>query len=144
MTQFTKRGDDNRVVAFGKRVDGPVGRRRAKRNSVALHAEIVTDSTTIDVKLIDLSNTGVKLRGSKLPAMDQLVLVRIGPMEARGTVAWTEGNICGIQFGVAAANDDVDIAWTNAGTPSPWLTDSRDIHLLQQGGPCQLSTHSCR
>ncbi|MFL6723717.1 MAG: PilZ domain-containing protein [Sphingomicrobium sp.] len=119
MTQFIKRGDDNRAVAFGKRVDGPAGRRRAKRNSVAIRAEIVTDAATIDVKLIDLSNSGVKLRGSKLPALDQLVSVRIGPMEAPGTVAWTEGNMCGIQFGPPSLNDEVDIAWTNAGTPSP-------------------------
>jgi hypothetical protein len=128
MTQFIKRGDSNRVVAFGKRVDGPAGRRRATRNSAAIRAEIVTDSTTIDVKLIDLSNTGVKLRGSKLPAMDQPVLVRIGPMEARGAVAWTEGNMCGIQFGVPAADDAVDIAWTNAGTPSPWLIELAPDH----------------
>ena len=102
-------------ITFGKRVDGPTGRRRARRNSVAIRGEMVIESDTIEVTLIDMSNTGAKLHGAALPAVGQLVLVRIGPMEASGTVSWSEGELCGVHFASPAADDDVDIARRDTG-----------------------------
>ena len=123
MTQFGKPPVGGRKplsarleVAFGKRVDGPAGRRRAKRNPVGIRGELVSQSATIDVALIDMSNTGAKLHGANLPSVGQSVLVRIGPMEAFGTVAWREGDQCGIHFGSPASNEEVESARREQGS----------------------------
>jgi hypothetical protein len=105
-----------RELAFGKRVDGPAGRRRAKRNPAGMRGELVSQTTSIDVTLIDMSNTGAKLHGANLPSVGQSVLVRIGPMEAFGTVAWREGDQCGIHFGSPASNEEVESARREQGS----------------------------
>src|SRR6476620_12582949 len=87
-----------REVIFGKRIDGPAVRRRVRRNSAIIRGQVVTQSDAFEVTLMDVSNTGAKMRGSLLPEIGQLVTVRIGPMEASGTVAWSEGGLCGVQF----------------------------------------------
>ena len=102
----TRSGSGARNMAFGKRVDGPAARRRATRSPVAIRGEVVTQSETIEVRLIDISKTGAKLHGAALPAGDQPVLVRIGPMEAYGTVAWSDGELCGIRFASPVGDDD--------------------------------------
>lgn len=96
-------------MAFGKRVDGPGGRRRASRNPAAIRAEMKTPAEWIDVMLIDMSSTGAKLHGPYLPPEGQVVLVRIGPLEAMGTVVWSEPNLCGIRFDTPASDDDVGL-----------------------------------
>lgn len=122
MTQFGKRAaggrkplSARREMAFGKRVDGPAGRRRAKRNPVAIRGQLVSQSASIDVTLIDISNTGAKLHGAKFPSTGQCVLVRIGPMEAHGTIAWSEGDQCGIHFVSPASNEEVESARRDLG-----------------------------
>lgn len=111
----SRKGGGVREMIFGKRVDGPTGRRRAKRSSVAIRGEIVTPFDAIEVTLIDMSNTGAKLHGAALPPVGQLVLVRIGPMEASGTVAWSEGELCGVHFASPTTDAEVELARRDTG-----------------------------
>ena len=93
-------------MTFGKRVDGPGGRRRAARNPTSLKAQLTTPTEAIDVWLIDMSSTGAKLHGPKIPAVGQLVLVRVGSLEAFGTVVWNEHEICGVDFKLPTNDDE--------------------------------------
>ena len=110
MTRYGKRigGTEplssRREMAFGKRVDGPAGRRRVKRSPVTMRGEMVTPSASLEVTLIDMSDTGARLHCVKLPAIGEEVSVRIGPMEASGTITWTEGNLCGVDFASPGSN----------------------------------------
>jgi hypothetical protein len=85
-------------MTFGKRVDGPGGRRRAVRNAVSLRAQLVTPTELFEVTLIDVSSTGAKLHGPNFPGVGQLVMVRFGSLEAFGSVAWCDHQICGVNF----------------------------------------------
>jgi hypothetical protein len=99
-----KRGGVREVI-FGKRIDGPAGRRRFRRNAAVIRGQVVTQSDSFDVTLVDVSNTGAKMHGSSLPEIGQPVTVRIGPMEAAGTVAWSEGGLCGVQFATGTRDE---------------------------------------
>jgi len=50
------------------------------------------------VEIIDLSCTGVKVRGMSLPAKGEELDIRIETVRAFGTVAWSRGNQCGVAF----------------------------------------------
>jgi hypothetical protein len=93
-------------MPFGKRVDGPGGRRRAIRNPISLRAQLTTATESIDVWLIEMSSSGAKLHGPKVPAQGQLVLVRVGSLEAFGTVIWSEPQLCGVDFNLPTNDDE--------------------------------------
>lgn len=85
-------------MTFGKRVDGPGGRRRASRSPTSMRAQLTTPTNSIEAWIIDMSSTGAKLRSTSVPEVGQSVLVRVGSLEAFGTVAWTAQDSCGISF----------------------------------------------
>ena len=103
-------------MTFGKRIDGLGGRRRAARNSVGFRAEMVTQTKSIDVTFVEMSGTGAKLHGTPMPPAGQSVLVRSGPLEAFGTVIWSERDFCGVHFDLPATLPDLDTGTTKSGT----------------------------
>ena len=83
---------------FGRRVDGPTGRRRAQREEVVLAASALTLGASRAVVVTDVSPTGAKLLGRKLPRVGADVLLTVGKVELFGTIAWLRHDECGIAF----------------------------------------------
>jgi hypothetical protein len=46
----------------------------------------------------DISGTGARLTGPELPKKGEDIWIRVGPIDAFGTVVWSEGGECGITF----------------------------------------------
>ena len=49
-------------------------------------------------ELLDISQTGARLKGEQLPPIGQDVLIRFEGIEAFGTVSWSRSGECGIHF----------------------------------------------
>ena len=82
--------------AFGRRGGG--GRRSAARAVAPLAAILTTLSRTRCAALLDLSCTGARLRGSELPAVNEVLEVKIEAVRAFATVVWSKGDQCGVAF----------------------------------------------
>lgn len=83
---------------FGKRVDGPQGRRRATREKLLLAAAVDTVGSSSQVTLHDLSATGARLAGSGLPPAGGQLLIRTAGLTIFGDVAWQTEDGCGVKF----------------------------------------------
>ena len=96
--------------AFGKRVDGPGGRRHAARTALSLPASMFSVEHSRVVILDDLSASGARLSGPDLPAEHESVWIRVGPIDAFGTVVWNEAASCGITFDRPLGDEEADFA----------------------------------
>ena len=83
---------------FGRRIDGPTGRRRARREDVVLAGSAITRAASRAVVVTDVSPTGAKLIGRQLPAEGADVLLTVGGVELFGEIAWLRHDECGIAF----------------------------------------------
>jgi hypothetical protein len=86
------------VASFGKRVDGPGGRRRIRRKTVSIHASASGIDGSRCVLIEDLCFTGARVRGRELPSQGSEILLRSGPRAILGRVAWERGDRRGIVF----------------------------------------------
>jgi len=86
------------MASFGKRVDGPGGRRRIKRRPVSVHASVsgIDGSRCILIENLCLSGAGVL--GRNLPPEGSEILVQSSGRALLGRVAWAHGDRCGIVF----------------------------------------------
>ena len=82
-------------MKFGKRGGG--GRRGAPREAAPLLAVYTTVTQSHEVVLVDVSNTGARLRGPQIPEVKDELFVSIGTIKAFGKVAWVDQP----EFGVA-------------------------------------------
>ena len=90
---------------FGKRPGG--GRRSAARREGPLIAVFTTLKESHSAVLADISATGVRLRGARLPDMGEELTLRIDTVQAFGAVIWVEAGECGIAFDrPLAANEE--------------------------------------
>ena len=88
------------MSSFGKRFDGPNGRRWLKRKRVGIAALVVTCGHSASVLIQDLSLTGAKLRGRDLlPGMK--VHLKVGDRQLAGAVAWANADHAGLRFNFA-------------------------------------------
>lgn len=83
---------------FGRRVDGPAGRRRAQREAVVLAGSALTLGASRAVVVTDVSPTGAKLLGRVLPPQGSDVLLTVGTAELFGEIVWVARDECGIAF----------------------------------------------
>lgn len=83
---------------FGRRIDGPAGRRRARREEVVLAGSALTPGRSCAVVVTDVSPTGAKLLGRKLPDRGTDVLLSVGNVELFGEIVWLGRDECGIMF----------------------------------------------
>jgi len=82
--------------------------RRHGRHRVMLSAKLYTTHGTATVVLLDLSQGGAMLAlPLPLPKGAHVVLVR-GDLEAHGTVVWSQGRRCGLQFDEPIAESVID------------------------------------
>ena len=84
------------MSTFGKSRGG--GRRAAPRSLAPLIAVLTTVSESFSALIVDISTTGVRLRSSHLPQMDQEVMILVDEAKAFGVVAWSENGECGVEF----------------------------------------------
>lgn len=97
------------MTTFGKRLDGPGGRRAAPRASVLMTAAMHALGSSQTVSVLDVSQTGAKLR-TRLPLkLDQHVWIKIPPNDVFGSVVWAEGAECGIHFDTPLSAEDAAI-----------------------------------
>ena len=87
-----------RVSKFGKRIDGPAGRRGSVRRQVAVPGSIVTIAGSKPVLVEDLSPGGAKLIGRHLPAPGAEVLLRTSELTVLGRVTWVADDHRGLVF----------------------------------------------
>ena len=92
---------------FGKRLDGPGGRREAPREPVLLNAALLTVQASRPVTLVDVSKTGARIRVRERLAKGQQIWLKIDPSDIFGVVVWVDGEECGILFDEPLDNDDV-------------------------------------
>ena len=86
------------MASFGKRVDGPSGRRWLKRKRVGISgvAEFADWSTPVLVQ--DLSLTGAKLLGPDLPSRSINFSLKVGQRSLRAEIRWAAGDHRGVSF----------------------------------------------
>ena len=92
---------------FGKRLDGPGGRRAAAREPVLLNAALLTVRTSRPVTVVDVSKTGARLRVREPLFRGQQIWLKINPSDLFGTVVWVDGEECGILFDDPLADAEV-------------------------------------
>lgn len=86
------------MASFGKRVDGPNGRRWLKRKRVGISGLAVFRDWTTPVLVEDLSLTGAKLLGPDLPSRSTSVTLTVGERSLRGEITWAAGDHRGVSF----------------------------------------------
>ena len=86
------------MPTFGKRVDGPGGRRTTVRKAVVLAASALGFQQSRSVVVPDLSEAGAKLQGRGLPEVGERLLINFGETGLFATVAWSRRDECGIIF----------------------------------------------
>lgn len=95
------------MSVFGKCKGG--GRRSAPREVTPLIAIFTTVSYSHGALVLDISATGVRLRGERLPPPGEAVDVAIETVRAFGTVVWAEDGQCGINFDEPLSASDVSL-----------------------------------
>ena len=85
-------------MPFGKRVDGPCGRRNLVRETVVLAASAQGMRGSRSVVVADVSKTGAKLQGRALTSLDPDVLISVGDVDLFARVAWAHCDECGVIF----------------------------------------------
>lgn len=93
---------------FGRRIDGPAGRRRAPREEVVLAASALSLKGTRAVVVTDVSPVGAKLLGRNLAALEKEVLLTVGGVELFADIVWVERDECGITFDSPLPAETVD------------------------------------
>lgn len=83
---------------FGKRLDGPGGRRRTGREPVQLPASVTTMQTSLSVVMINVSRTGAKLRLAEPIRVGEDVWIKVPPIDCLAAVVWSGPELCGIRF----------------------------------------------
>ena len=88
------------MSAFGKKGDGPRGRRWLRRKKVGIPASALFVGGSRSVLVEDLSMTGARLRGRDLP-LKGTILLKAGERSLFGEIAWEAGEHRGLQFDFA-------------------------------------------
>ena len=100
-------GEFPRMTEFGKRFDGPGGRRHAAREPVLLPAAMMSVGSSRTVYLLDVSKTGAQLQSSEPLRVGDEVWLKIPPADIFGTIVWAEGDHSGFAFDLPLTDEDV-------------------------------------
>ncbi len=95
------------MPGFGKKIDGPTGRRRNVRQTVILAAAALTIDRSRTVLVEDVSSEGAKLRGRDLPGKGSQILFKLGQWEVFASVVWNGRDECGITFDEPLASESM-------------------------------------
>lgn len=86
------------IGAFGRRLDGPGGRRTAPRDPLLLPAAMHGVGTNQPVSLLDVSRTGARMSFTMPLYVGQEVWLKVPPTDIFGILIWVDGDECGVQF----------------------------------------------
>lgn len=86
------------MSSFGKRIDGPDGRRWLRRKRVGISGSAIFLNGCRSVLIEDISLTGARMRGRGLPAPGTKVMVKVENRSLLGQVAWGAGDCRGVAF----------------------------------------------
>jgi hypothetical protein len=107
------------VARFGRRTDGPEGRRRAVRERMDLAVSLYAVDQTRVTLLVDVSEKGCRLQGMGLPEIGQDVLLKVSNVELFGRIVWKDDMQRGVEFDQPLTGNE--------------LTDLRQILARQAG-----------
>ena len=106
---------------FGRRMDGPTGRRRAVRERMSLPVSLHSIEQSRVALLADISGTGCRLYGMGLPRVGQDVLLKAGKVELFGGIVWKNEAERGVEFDQPISEADLqrlrDVLCGEAGRP---------------------------
>ena len=91
------------MSSFGKRIDGPAGRRRISRRQVGVLGSAVTINGAKSVIVEDICTIGAKLVGRNLPDAGDEILLRTSNLAVLGRIAWANQDERGIIFDESGA-----------------------------------------
>jgi hypothetical protein len=91
--------------AFGKSAGG--GRRTAPREVTPLLAVYTSVTRSHSALLVDVSNTGARLRAPELPEAGEDLLVSLSNIRVFGTVAWVSDCEFAIAFEQTLSDEDL-------------------------------------
>jgi len=86
------------MSSFGKRIDGPAGRRRAARRQISVLGSAVTLHGSKSVILEDVGPDGARLVGRSLPGAGKEMLLRTSELAVMARVAWAKDDERGVIF----------------------------------------------
>ena len=92
-------------MTFGKQGGG--GRRSAPREAAPLLAVYTTVTKSHEVVLVDVSNSGARLRGPNLPEAGEQLFVTIENFKTFGTVVRVEGHEFAVGFDQPLPSEDL-------------------------------------
>ena len=95
------------MVGFGKRMDGPGGRRAAARKPAFRATGIMTVDRSQVGYLLDVSATGAKLDGGGDLMIGQDIWLKTGTIDVLAHVVWSGRNICGVHFDTPLTDDEM-------------------------------------
>ena len=93
---------------FGRRTDGPTGRRRAVRERMSLAVSLYSVDQSRVALLADVSQTGCRLQGMALPEVRQDVLLKAADIELFGRIVWKNGGDRGVKFDEPISDTDLE------------------------------------
>jgi hypothetical protein len=96
------------MVGFGKRLDGPGGRRTAARRPSFTSTGIMTVDRSEVGYLLDVSATGAKLDGGGGLSIGQAIWLRTGNIDVLAQVVWSGPGTCGIKFDTPLSEDEMN------------------------------------
>ena len=88
----------NAPISFGRRLDGPGGRRSTDRKRVSVGVSLFAMHGSRVVMLCDISRTGARLVNFERMRIGEQVWLKVGNRDLFGRVAWIEREHCGIRF----------------------------------------------
>ncbi len=94
-------------MGFGKRMDGPGGRRAAARAPAFKATGIMTMDRSQVGYLIDVSATGAKLDGGGGLSIGQSIWLKTGEIDVLAEVVWSEPDACGVHFDKQLSDDQL-------------------------------------
>jgi hypothetical protein len=92
-------------MTFGRQGGG--GRRGAPREAASLLAVYTTVTKSHEVVLVDVSNSGARLRGPNVPEADDELFVSVENLKVFGTVVRVEGHEFAIGFDQPLPSEDL-------------------------------------
>ena len=95
------------MTEFGKCKGG--GRRLAARETATLITIYTTVTHSHAAFLVDVSQTGARLRGDILPEKSDEIMLSIDAVRAFGTVIWSRRGECGVAFDSPLEAEDVEL-----------------------------------
>ncbi|HVF36853.1 MAG TPA: PilZ domain-containing protein [Sphingomicrobium sp.] len=83
---------------FGKRLDGPGGRRSQPRDPIVLTAALLSVRCSRSIILVDVSRTGAQIHVREAMEPGQEIWIKAHAAQMFGVIKWVEGEACGVAF----------------------------------------------